>query len=318
LKKLILNIFLIFFISASAQQIPKIVRSEIIHYENNLIVTNRNYYDNNLDSDLNFTKIVVDSTLDRPWGISCEDLDGDGDVDIVISQNHGVNSLTHKIDWYENIGNFEFIPHNILVTDVYDIFQVNVVDLDNDSDMDIVFVSFGSGGIGLNVLTNDGQMNFTKSMISPNIHWKFEVIDINQDGLLDIVGNNNTYATTIYWVEQNSDHTFTSHLIDNDCGDAYGIDVVDLDSDNDLDIVQGAVNTYDDLYWYENDGNEVFTKHFIDTDIQDPLDLICEDIDSDGDVDIVVPHTQFFFQVNCDGMKMMEISSLFTTLSQIR
>jgi hypothetical protein len=231
-----------------------------------------------------WTKIIVDELSNGCWGIDCEDLDGDEDVDIIISQ-----SVLGKIDWYENIGNYEFISHNIFNSNNL-IGQIEAVDLDNDSDMDIVF---GEEFSGLWVLVNDGQNNFSENLISPDGHWKFKTIDVNQDSMLDVVVNNNSFSTTVYWLEQNSDHSFTSHLIDDDCGHAYGIDAIDLDGDDDIDIIQGAINMFDDLYWYENDGNEIFTKHNIDNNVNDPFDIICEDIDNDNDVDIVVPEVSY-------------------------
>jgi hypothetical protein len=231
------------------------------------------------DTDPNFTKVIIDEELLECWGISSGDLDDDGDLDIAISQYY-----QGEIDWYENRGNYEFTFHQLYQTSS-DVYHLEIVDLDNDDDLDVIY---GEGHSGVHVLLNDGEMNFTHELISDAFYWKFVVVDLNQDGLLDLIGNNNSWVGTTSWAEQQPDHSFVTHLIDDDAGDGYGIDAVDLDGDDDIDIVQGVINQFDHLYGYINDGEESFTRIVIDDMIDDPLDLVCEDLDDDGDQDILV------------------------------
>jgi hypothetical protein len=230
--------------------------------------------------DPNFTKLILDVELGPCWGLSSGDLDGDGDLDIAISQYD-----LGEIDWYENNGSYEFTFHQLFVADD-DVYQIEIVDLDGDGDLDIVYSKTPSGEVC--VLFNDGEMNFTDQLISNDFRWMFVIVDLNQDGLLDVIGNCDSWLISTSWAEQLPDHTFTTHLIDDDAGHGYGIDAVDLDDDGDIDIVQGVINNYDNLYWYLNDGEESFTRLVIDEDIDDPLDLVCTDLDDDGDPDILV------------------------------
>ncbi|NQT26302.1 T9SS type A sorting domain-containing protein [candidate division KSB1 bacterium] len=242
--------------------------------------------------DYNFQKQIIDGTLGICYGIAVDGLDQDSDLDIIVSEPYDL-----KIHLFENISTPDTImfEKSLIYEHVKDsanqvvgsIFQVALADLDNDTNIDIVFSQEDEG---LYVLYNEGQASFSDTVkISSKITWMFEVIDLNEDGLMDIVGNNNSWNTEVWYIKQGTDKSFSEHLIDNDCGDAYGLDVVDLDSDGDLDIVQGSINWYDDLYWYENNGEENFTKRIIDEFIDDPLDIVCTDMDKDNDVDIVVP-----------------------------
>jgi len=239
--------------------------------------------------DTNFNKIVIDNDLDVCYGIAAGDLDQDNDPDIVITQPYDSLILMYRYDpantTFDKDTLYRFESHNN-PGDTVNIFQVTVADMDSDGLNDVIFGQYDDG---LYVLYNEGQAGFSDTVhISSSCSWMFDVADLNEDGLMDVVGNNNSWNTETWWIRQNADQSFSEILIDDDCGDAYGIDVADLDSDGDFDIVQGSVNGYDDLYWYENNGQDSFTKQMIDAYIDDPVDLICTDMDRDNDEDILV------------------------------
>jgi len=191
------------------------------------------------EEDPNFTKIILADSLEELWGLACGDLDGDNDVDIVFSEYDEA-----EIHWLENTGGLEFNLH-LLHYASGDIYQVTLIDMDGDEDLDVVYGELQAGTF---MLVNEGEMNFSFQTIGTGYFWKYVIVDLNQDGRLDVVGNNDTWNEYTFWSEQLEDHTFTQHTIDETSGDAYGIDAADMDGDGDIDIVQGAVNQYDHLY----------------------------------------------------------------------
>lgn len=243
-------------------------------------------------SDGGYAKSVLDGALGVCWGIAADDLDRDGDPDIVISQAYKL-----EITWFENMSTPDSNVPEFQKAQLYkhvkdspdqiagNIYHVEIADLDGDGLKDIVF---GQYGAGLYALYGQGSAFSDTVKVSSHCFWMFEIADMNKDGLPDIVGNNDSWEPTLYYIEQSAARTFTEHLIDPDCGDAYGIDAADLDGDGDMDIVQGSANWFDELVWYENDGEESFTRHVVDAYVDDPLDLVCTDLDEDGDTDIVV------------------------------
>jgi hypothetical protein len=80
-----------------------------------------------------------------PSSVYAEDLDGDGDMD-VLSASDGDD----KIAWYENDGNENFTPYTITVNadGVYSgFYSVYAVDVDGDGDIDVLSAAFNDNKI---------------------------------------------------------------------------------------------------------------------------------------------------------------------------
>ena len=59
-----------------------------------------------MNDDLTFTRHDIGLGINDPYGVHVDDLDGDGDVDILVAH------LTDKL-WYENLGDLNFTAHDI-------------------------------------------------------------------------------------------------------------------------------------------------------------------------------------------------------------
>ena len=57
-----------------------------------------------------FTLTVIDSSLSTPYGVDVYDIDGDGDVDIVVAD--GAFS-TGSLYWYDNDGSESFTRYTV-------------------------------------------------------------------------------------------------------------------------------------------------------------------------------------------------------------
>lgn len=88
-----------------------------------------------------FEKIEIDSTLDTPHSLAIADLDFDDDMDIVACSA----SLTGSAVWYENRGTGKFQTH--IIDQEQSSYDLRVLDMDNDGDMDILVAGHDSGNI---------------------------------------------------------------------------------------------------------------------------------------------------------------------------
>jgi hypothetical protein len=126
-----------------------------------------------------------------------EDLDKDGDIDIVFTNGDAFDAQTdpkpyHGVQWLENMGDLKFRFHDI--GRLYGASTAAVGDLDNDGDLDVVagsWVSFWNDPKRFAVVwyENDGKQNFTAHGLAtrPAGLASIKLVDVNGDGALDIV-----------------------------------------------------------------------------------------------------------------------------------
>ena len=105
---------------------------------------------------------VIDDNLFRAQTVFPADIDGDGDIDVIAT-----STTDSKVVWYNNLdGLGSFSSEIIITTEVMGVASLQIVDVDGDTDLDIVAVSDTDGEIVW--LENlDGQANFgSKQLIS--------------------------------------------------------------------------------------------------------------------------------------------------------
>jgi len=114
--------------------------------------------------------------------IDAADLDGDGDLDIVLTEEETCPGVDARIFIFRNDGNQNFVrmpdinlpgrvPHGLVLAEVT-----------GDSNIDIITAMPD----GMGVLPGDGNLSFGTPIISSTAPYKFKVIDFNHDGLLDL------------------------------------------------------------------------------------------------------------------------------------
>lgn len=117
------------------------------------------------------------------------DLDADGLIDLVVRSRSD-----DKISWFKNLGGLEFGSEIIIADDIDGVIDFQVADIDNDSDLDIVFSSYTN----LNdeqkdefgYIENMGNQEFGSKQIIDLVSTEENCIhmsDMDIDGDLDIV-----------------------------------------------------------------------------------------------------------------------------------
>jgi hypothetical protein len=241
---------------------------------------------------------IMLNNIDNPSGIVHADIDGDDDIDVVISANGFVR-------WYENQNGF-FGDDHLVYECAYDstITAAAVGDYDNDDDIDIVV----SCAKEIYVAINNSKGKFKEPITLETAtdvdgyYSDFKEIntlafaDIDQDGNQDIVvggkpgysqySNPTVNPSSVGWYQNKGDNTFSEVNSLDDSGEVSSIDVVDLDSDGDIDIlVANASENY--IAWYENLGNgTIGVKQEITSNTNGASSVTAVDLDNDGDLDV--------------------------------
>lgn len=145
------------------------------------------------------TEILV-FEADHARDVFAEDMDNDGDIDLLVSSGPISSDYSDQISWFENDGVGNFAPQQILSTDVSRGDCVYPFDIDNDGDMDV----FATSLIGDKVIwmENLGNGNFSASMVANEDAVGAQSLfieDLNNDGSWDIfTANRNAIERLVY------------------------------------------------------------------------------------------------------------------------
>lgn len=212
-----------------------------------------------------FTKItsgaVVNDVSDSR-SVNWTDIDGDGDLDLFVTNESGQNENIYRND---GGGTFSKLTSGPLLNDAGNTMSSSWADYDNDGDMD-VYLANDAGNNGL--FRNDGAFSFTKvtgdTVSNTNAHsFSSAWSDIDNDGDVDLFVTN-SFSTTLhlnFLYLNNGNGSFTrvgNTAPATDLDWSYGCAFGDYDNDGfeDLAVATCRFNSIDrpDLL-YHNDGN---------------------------------------------------------------
>jgi len=232
-----------------------------------------------------WTEHPVVSGFAGAYCVHAEDVDGDGDVD-VLGAASGVNDIT----WWENLDGSGLNWSEHIVDGEFDgANHVYAEDVDGDGDMDVLGTAFGVSditwwenldGTGLNWSEHpvDGEFDGARSVYA---------VDMDDDGDMDVLGA--AEEDDITWWE-NLDGTglnWSEHAVDGESDGAYFVYAEDMDDDGDMDVF-GADRDDGTITWWENlDGTGLnWSEHIVDSELDGAKCVYVEDVDGDGDMDV--------------------------------
>ena len=114
--------------------------------------------------------------------IDAADLDGDGDLDIVLTEEEGCPGIEPHIFIFRNDGNQNFVRMPDIVLPGMLPHGLALADVTGDGNIDIITAL----PKGMGVFPGNGNLTFGAPIISTTRPYKFKMRDFNHDGLLDI------------------------------------------------------------------------------------------------------------------------------------
>ncbi len=244
------------------------------------------WWENTNGSGTLWTEHTIDGDYNGARCVYSEDIDGDGDMDVLGAP------WEDDLNWWENIdgSGTSWIEHTI---DEYfpQTATVYSEDIDGDGDMDVISASTSSNLVNWWENEDGTGTNWIEHLIDMGFDWGFCIYaeDVNGDGDMDVLGASVNADDIIWW--ENEDGLGTSwieHTVDDYF---YAVGFVyseDIDGDGDMDVL-GASSHLDAIAWWENTNGSgtSWVKHTVDSDFDGASSAYAVDIDGDGDVDII-------------------------------
>ncbi|HEX9980763.1 MAG TPA: T9SS type A sorting domain-containing protein [Flavobacterium sp.] len=243
------------------------------------------WYENNGTGTFGPQQVITDSSTDLIYGsrIFADDLDNDGDNDIVMAYKDG-----SRLSWFENTGNATFAGAVTISQTAGGISSVMTADVDGDGDKDIISTQQTDNQVAW-YKNLDGQANFSDEIIvtsSATATMAALAYDIDNNGSTDIVY---TGTNEIGWLgNAGTGSSFTNpEVITNKAFGVRGVIMADLDGDGKDDMVSASYAD-DKIAWYKNLDNGNFDRQVvIARRIKNPNNVYPADFDGDGDIDIL-------------------------------
>ncbi|MGE0142652.1 MAG: FG-GAP repeat domain-containing protein [Planctomycetota bacterium] len=232
---------------------------------------------------------TVEFTTDGDIG----DLDGDGDLDLVVPDGSGTNNLV----WFRNPTiDAGGAPGNPFSSSAWQRFvigsmgswckDVEIADYDGDGEVDVAARS----NTVLRVFFQAGGAWTSVDMVTSALGREgLATGDLDRDGNLDFVVRGrwlrNPGSTSARMPAAWSEHVIDPSRVDVD----FKACVADIDGDQFPDVLFSSSENTADIAWYRHGGDPTATwsRHVIEANVNRAHTLQVADVDSDGDADVV-------------------------------
>jgi hypothetical protein len=255
-----------------------------------------------------FKPLVLAENLARVVEARPFDYDEDGDTDVLVAEFGWRKTGSLKL--LRNMGGTADDPQmEVEVLDPrHGALGVEIADLDRDSKLDFV-VAFGQEYETVEAYLNRGGGEFENVLLlklpDPSYNSSaFQIVDLDQDGLPDIVHTcgdiMDTYIPKPYhglrWIRNQGNGNWEDRELGLLVG-ALQATIADFDGDGDLDIAAVGLfqpptavspGAYDSICWWEQKGKLEFTRHSIERDRCSHAACTTADVNEDGRIDLIV------------------------------
>ena len=221
------------------------------------------------------------------------DLDGDGDLDLVVGRNLGGSGM---IDLYQRTAAGAYVRY-WLASPLSAPSAVFAADIDRDGDLDLVSASYANGVVEWYDNTDGSGLLFSPGHViaedADQVRSVFAA-DVDGDSYPDVLTTTELYDE-VRWYR--NDRTpgglgdWDSFLVASACDNARGVIALDVDRDGDLDAVSvadGSAKSPTGVSWHANtDGHGTFGPPQEVSAQSDPRAIAAGDVDLDGDPDLL-------------------------------
>src|SRR5258708_3226542 len=244
----------------------------------------------------------IGDTVAGPAHVEVVDIDGDGDLDILVA-GMGVifpsNEKTGSVVILENDGQQHFTNH-VILDKTYRVTYVGAGDLNGDGKLDLAVGQFGYYAGQVQWLENLGNWRFAEHPLldlAGAIHTP--IVDLDGDGKLDMVALISQDWEEVYAFANQGGGAFKNRILYGSTNKDYGssgLCVADVDRDGHPDIVYTNGDGFDyaapgsrpwhGVQWLRNDRRGKFTFHRV-VDFPGAFSPLVVDLNGDGYADIV-------------------------------
>jgi hypothetical protein len=253
------------------------------------------------------TGLPITSDLNQSKSMALGDVDGDGDLDLVVGNDGDGAGEVNRLYLNDGAGDpWDTVSGiDIVAADAHDSYDMLLGDVDRDGDLDLIAINHGNfpSGEPNRLYLNDGSgdpwdtlggVDITSDVSSSQ---SGALGDVNGDGYLDLVVGNlaGPAVKRLYLNDGSGDpwDTVSGVNITADIIRTTSVALGDVDGDGDLDLVAGAINDpggeVNRLYLNDGSGDPWDTASgvVISADSHVTHSVALADIDADGDLDMV-------------------------------
>lgn len=226
-------------------------------------------------------QVLITSSLQNVSGIFVNDLDNDGDEDILAA-----SSGNSTIVWFRNDSGTFTNSFTISTTATF-VLDVKASDVDGDGDMDVIYGAQYESGWHENLGSGNFGPEIQISGVSGGAVRFISLADLDNDSDEDLVAICTTGLNQVVSFTNNSGTFGPANTILGTTMDVRTILPMDIDNDGDQDLVTSSY-TDDKIAFYENRGNgEYSPQRMISSLANGPEKVISADIDGDQLPDLI-------------------------------
>ena len=272
----------------------------------------------NIDNGTSFgPQQILDQTAMGAWSVWAEDLDNDGDPDLL-----SVSMNNNQLCWYRNEdGKGTFSECIVITTQCVCGMSVVTADFDQDGNVDLLVSMMNSNTIAW-YRNTDGTGTFSSEIYvdkHSNRAMDAIAVDLNKDGYPDIVTANAGDNAIVFYLNHKNSTFSPKKIVSSDAMYAYSVIAGDFDGDGWIDLASAS---QDDgkIAWYKNlmqhktchhphchrDGIGLFsTEKVLSRSASGARSIITADFNKDGHLDLAIAsqdNNQIGWFANVDGL----------------